>query len=57
MVMPDDIHGREAMLASMRRTLLLMEAMGAKPEILVDVLETAARELREELKRRKHGQH
>jgi hypothetical protein len=39
--------GREALLASMRRTLLMMRTMGVPGHVLLDILELSAKELRE----------
>lgn len=46
-------NSREALLASMRRTLMLMHQMGVPKELLLETLEVAAKELREELTREK----
>jgi hypothetical protein len=46
-------NSKEALLASMRRTLTMMECMGVPRALLAEVLELAAREVRQELKRQR----
>lgn len=44
-------NSKEGLLTSMRNTLRLMQLLGVPKEVLVEVLDTAAKELREELAR------